>query len=177
MKYLVILLLFITGCNASKVEKDVWVNTNMRTLNTANISYDKRLVYIDIYTLRTSDSAFKLGNASYFFNLPDNIFSNAKIAWKNPKYSTGDYDMKVYFYDQYSKDRVAIQLLCNGQGAILTDSLNRDKLGEKIATIQMLKKSDVFNIKWDTINSAIVTPEFMSSNSKWVTKQINGEIK
>lgn len=175
MKYtFLFLLFFLVGCSSSD-NKDAWVNTNMRTLNTAKVTYDNRMVYVDIFTLRTSDSAFRMGNSSYFFLLPDNVFNDAKIVWKNPKYSLGDYNLKVFFYNQYLKDRFCIQLYCYGQGEII-DNSTPNKLGEKIATIQLAKNSNDFFVKWDTINSAIVTPEFLTSNSTWIMQDL-GESK
>lgn len=134
----------------------------------------------DIYTLRTSVPAFRMGNSSYLikFSVPGTV-ANPVLSNINPKYTTGSssdsYEaMQTAFFSVLDDtDRVAVQIhftdINGGVGDIITNVPGPLGLGERIATVTLDILMPVPNVvQWDVLNSAVVSPTFATAASTWV---------
>ncbi len=134
----------------------------------------------DIYTLRTSVPAFRMGNSSYLikFSVPGTL-DNPVLSNINSKYTFGSvsdsYDsMETRFYHVLDDtDRVAVQVHYNGNnggvGDVISNVPGTFGLGERIATVTLDILQPVPNTaQWDIVNSAVVSPSFATAISTWV---------
>ena len=132
----------------------------------------------DIYTLRTSEPEFLMGNSSYFVSYTAGAMNNPRLSNVNPKYTIGSltnsYDsMNVQYYPFAVNNRVGVQLLyVGGAGDNVSNVPGDAGLGERIATVTLRiistdQITDTTRLKWDIVNSAIVSTNFRTAVSKW----------
>lgn len=148
------------------------------TITNFNISAGTTFSF-DIYTLRTSDPVFPMGNSSYFVAFNAGRLNNPRLSNINPKYTIGSLSssynpMGVELYPFTGNNKVGVQVFyTGGPGEIITDDPGIEGLGEKIATVTLDIIStdfviDTTTLKWDTVNSDVVSTNFRTAVSNYV---------
>ena len=108
------------------------------TITNFNISAGTTFSF-DIYTLRTSDPVFPMGNSSYFVAFNAGRLNNPRLSNINPKYTIGSLSssynpMGVELYPFTGNNKVGVQVFyTGGPGEIITDDPGIEGLGETIS--------------------------------------------
>jgi hypothetical protein len=135
-----------------------------------NITENGTKFSFDIFTLKTSNAEFRMGNSSYFIRYVTGTFSNPVLTYVNPRFTSGSVSAS---YDQmrpfgYSSGRVAVQLYynTNGPGDDVSSVPGPDGYGEKIATVKMdIISLNLPDVRWDNLNTAVVNVQNQTATS------------
>lgn len=169
--FLVVCLLTISNTGFSQLDSVTNTITNFNISGGTTFSFD-------IYTLRTSEPVFPMGNSSYFVSFNAGRLNNPRLSNINPKYTIGSLSssynpMGVELYPFVVNNKVGVQVYyVGGAGEIITDDPGALGLGERIATVTMDIISsdfltDTTKLKWDTVNSDVVSTNFRTAVSNW----------
>lgn len=147
-----------------KLKAEIIENNESALLTATNFKVEKNKFSFDVYTLRTSKEEFNIGNSSYLLELPKDVYDNPQLLYFNSKFSSDNKsygEPKIFFLKMKTKDRFMLQIYCVGEGEGILYSPEVKTFGEKMFTIQFdILKKDKTQVKWDIINTAIVTPTF-----------------
>lgn len=143
------------------MQKTLCMANNFRILKKNKFRFDITIIPLD--------DAFEMGNSSFIFNCPRNCFTNIKIYKANKRYNSTFYvPMWVRLFGDRNRG-FGLQLkLEDGMEHGNTVLSAKDKYGERIATIELEynPKVPIF-IKWNTVDSAVVTPSFQTVETEW----------
>lgn len=129
---------------------------------TLEISTTKKKATFHVYIERTSDEIYNMGNSSFLVNLSKKIFTNGKLTFACVKYSTGGYE--VIEFKQFSFNCFGLQIRCNNLGKEVKGKRT------KIATVVYEYKGDITSVEWRLIDTAVVTPNYETVDTKFLLK-------
>ncbi|MDZ4711192.1 MAG: T9SS type A sorting domain-containing protein [bacterium] len=163
----IVLTLLIVVC----ISMSASAQTATNTVDNFQITNGVTKFSFDIYTRRTSNPVYNMGNSSYAFTFTTGTLTNPVITYFNPRYKsgspTGDYIDPMAIVPPTLPFLLLLQVNYSGLGAgtgdTVSSSLGITGLGEKIATIEMdiLISNVQANFSWDPLTSEIVTPSFV----------------
>ncbi len=145
-------------------------HTVVNTIANFDITENGTKFSFDIFTLRTSEGNFRMGNSSYFLRFTTGTFANPILTYVNPKYTAGSVTASYNEMQPfgYSSGRVAVQLYynTNGPGDIITSEGGVQGYGEKIASVRLdIMNLNLPDLRWDAVNTAVVNPQNQSAVS------------
>jgi hypothetical protein len=111
---------------------------------------------------RTSDESFNMGNSSLLINFNPLNFSNPICTYQNSTFSTKDYEpieVKTIL-----KKILGIQFRVSGIGKPVSKRLC------KLLTVEFDLVGKADGISWRLIDSAVVTPNFETVDTKFLLK-------
>jgi hypothetical protein len=133
----------------------------MKTSNvTLEISTTKKKATFHVFIERTSEEIYNMGNSSFLINLSKKIFTNGKLIFAAVKYSTKGYE--VIEFKQFPFNCFGLQIRCNNLGKDVSEKK------KKIATVVYDYKNDISSVGWRLIDSAVVTPNFETVETKFI---------
>lgn len=159
MKKFILILCMQVFCFA--FSKEIYSQTALNTVANFQILNGGAQFEFEIYSLRTSDPAYRMGLTTYVLNFANGALSNPILTYQSPRFSTGNYSAmttEIFFNRQ-----VAVQInYASGSGQIVSNDTGATGYGELIARVQLDVVNAVnANLTWDPSSSGIVTPTFL----------------
>ncbi|MDZ4711191.1 MAG: T9SS type A sorting domain-containing protein [bacterium] len=156
--HFLIVIAFVVNVNAQHTVTNTL--TNFRLFNNGT------QFSFDIYSLKTSVPAFRMGSTSYWIKFNAGLLSNAVISNVNPKYTVGSitnsYNSMQSFQNYVSSpNRIGIQIFyAGGPGDTLTTDPGMFGYGELIVTVAFdILQNQMPNLVWDNVNTGVVNTQ------------------
>ncbi len=166
--YKILIVLFVIG-----IFNTVNSQTVINTLTNFTITGGNKFSF-DIYTLRTSIPDFRMGSSSYFIQYTAGTLANPVLSNVNPKYTLGSPTnsyLPMVSTSPFPTTTTAVQVLYDplgGIGDVITNIPGPSGNGERIATVTLdILMPVAVVVQWDTLNSAVVNPSFITATSSW----------
>jgi len=164
---ILIVLLAVVMCESAFAQNTVTNNIANFTLSNNGTKFS-----FDIFTLRTSSAPFSMGSTSFIVSYPTGRLSNPVLSNINPRYTSGSPSLSynAMITQILLNSKVGVQInYTGGLGDTITSVPGTNGMGELIATVTLdiINPIDTATVKWDTINSAVVSPSFETAVSTW----------
>lgn len=142
-------------------------------MKTADVTlvYSKKgkKLQLHVYIKRTSEEVFNLGTSSFLINFKKYSLSDPKLTFSRVKYSTGSY--KPIWIKMVLADRcLGFQVECTGIGKPV---LNSGEFGEKLATVEMIRNNENYNLEWRLRDTAVQTSDLQPVETNYFIHNIN----
>lgn len=162
-------LLLLTVFKNSSAQLDTVSNT----ITNFNITNGGTKFSYDIYILKNTPGAFRMGNSSFYVSYNANTLNNPVISNVNPKYTVGGMSSSynapfAVITPSQSKVGVQIQYIPSTSGEDISSNPGTFGLGEMICTVTLdIQSASLITLNWNQLNSAVVNPFFGTAYSRF----------
>jgi hypothetical protein len=162
-------LLLVTVFKNSSAQSD----TVSATITNFNITNGGTKFSYDMYILRNTPGAFRMGNSSFYITYNANTMNNPVISNVNPKYTVGSISNSYntpfsIITPSESKVGVQIQYIPSTTGDDISGNPGTFGLGEMICTVTLdIQSATLITLNWNTVDSDVVNPFFVTAYSRY----------